>query len=66
MRVGMFSGAAAGEPHGRPAGARSARAPPMTGAALAAEVTTAEPYVVPAGGGASGSPSPRSTSASRR
>ena len=49
MRVGLFSGAAAGEaPEVLLERVRAAA--PMTGAALAAEVTTAEPYVVPAVG----------------
>ena len=42
------------------------RAPPMAGADLAGEVTTAEPYVVPATGRDAVHRSPRSTSASRR
>jgi carbamoyl-phosphate synthase small subunit len=46
MRVGLFSGAAAGEPQDALL-ERVRAAAPMTGAALAAEVTTAEPYVVP-------------------
>ena len=41
-------------------------APAMAGADLAGEVTTAEPYVVAGAWASSGSPSPRSTSASRR
>jgi carbamoyl-phosphate synthase small subunit len=49
MRVGLFSGAAAGEPE-EALLQRVRAAAPMTGAALAAEVTTAEPYVVPAVG----------------
>ena len=49
MRAGIFSGAAAGRPVEELVG-RVRQAPPMTGAALAAEVTTPEPYVVePAG-----------------
>ncbi len=46
MRVGLFSGAAAGKPQ-EALLERVRAAAPMTGAALAAEVTTAEPYVVP-------------------
>jgi carbamoyl-phosphate synthase small subunit len=49
MRVGVFSGALAAEPHDALLD-RVRAAAPMTGAALAAEVTTAEPYVVPAVG----------------
>jgi carbamoyl-phosphate synthase small subunit len=49
MRVGLFSGAAAGQPQ-EILLERVRAAAPMTGAALAAEVTTAEPYVVPAVG----------------
>ncbi len=49
MRVGLFSGAAAGEAQ-EALLERVRAAAPMTGAALAAEVTTAEPYVVPAVG----------------
>ncbi len=49
MRVGVFSGALAEEPQDALL-ARVRAAAPMTGAALAAEVTTAEPYVVPAVG----------------
>jgi len=49
MRVGVFSGPAACEP--RDTLLRRVRnAPPMSGAALAGEVTTTEPYVVPAVG----------------
>jgi carbamoyl-phosphate synthase small subunit len=49
MRVGVFSGDLAGLPVGELA-TRVQAAPLMKGAALAAEVTTAEPYVVPAVG----------------
>jgi carbamoyl-phosphate synthase small subunit len=49
MRVGLFSGAAAGQPQDVLL-ERVRAAAPMTGAALAAEVTTPEPYVVPAVG----------------
>jgi carbamoyl-phosphate synthase small subunit len=49
MRVGVFSGALAAEPQDALLD-RVRAAAPMTGAALAAEVTTAEPYVVPAVG----------------
>jgi carbamoyl-phosphate synthase small subunit len=49
MRVGLFSGAAAGEPQDALL-ERVRSAAPMAGAALAAEVTTPEPYVVPAVG----------------
>ncbi|MGZ4745745.1 MAG: glutamine-hydrolyzing carbamoyl-phosphate synthase small subunit [Oryzihumus sp.] len=49
MRVGVFSGAAAREPHEQLL-ERVRTAPQMSGAALAGEVTTTEPYVVPAGG----------------
>jgi carbamoyl-phosphate synthase small subunit len=49
MRAGIFSGAAAARPVEELV-ERVRQAPPMTGAALAAEVTTREPYVVePAG-----------------
>ncbi|HET7305694.1 MAG TPA: glutamine-hydrolyzing carbamoyl-phosphate synthase small subunit [Segeticoccus sp.] len=46
MRVGIFSGAAAAE-DGEALQRRVLDAPQMSGAALAAEVTTTEPYVVP-------------------
>ncbi|HET7660313.1 MAG TPA: glutamine-hydrolyzing carbamoyl-phosphate synthase small subunit, partial [Oryzihumus sp.] len=49
MRVGVFSGAAAREPQDRLL-ERVRTAPQMSGAALAGEVTTTEPYVVPAVG----------------
>ncbi len=49
MRVGIFSGASAGRPEGELLEAVR-NAPPMTGSALAEEVTTPAPYVVPAGG----------------
>jgi carbamoyl-phosphate synthase small subunit len=49
MRVGVFSGAAAREPQDRLLD-RVRTAPQMSGAALAGEVTTPEPYVVPAVG----------------
>ena len=49
MRVGVFSGALAAEPQDALLD-RVRAAAPMTGAALAAEVTTAEPHVVPAVG----------------
>ena len=45
MRVGIFSGPGAGRPVGELLGVVR-DSPTMTGAALAAEVTTAEPYVV--------------------
>jgi carbamoyl-phosphate synthase small subunit len=47
MRVGIFSGEAAARPVGDLL-AEVRESPPMTGADLAGEVTTAEPYVVPA------------------
>ncbi|HSK27301.1 MAG TPA: glutamine-hydrolyzing carbamoyl-phosphate synthase small subunit [Jiangellales bacterium] len=47
MRVGVFSGAAASAPDLRD---RVLAAPPMEGADLTGEVTTAQPYVVPARG----------------
>jgi carbamoyl-phosphate synthase small subunit len=49
MRVGLFTGASAGQPQDAMLD-RVRSAAPMTGAALAAEVTTPEPYVVPAVG----------------
>lgn len=49
MRVGIFTGARAERPAAELADVVR-RAPLMTGAALAAEVTTSEPYVVPAVG----------------
>jgi carbamoyl-phosphate synthase small subunit len=49
MRVGVFSGEAAGRSDADLLDAVR-RAPAMSGAALAAEVTTTEPYVVPAVG----------------
>jgi carbamoyl-phosphate synthase small subunit len=49
MRVGIFSGDKAGVPVSQLVAAVQ-DAPQMSGAALAAEVTTAEPYVVPAVG----------------
>jgi carbamoyl-phosphate synthase small subunit len=49
MRAGIFSGALAHEP-AEALLRRVLDAPPMNGAALAAEVTTTEPYVVPAVG----------------
>jgi carbamoyl-phosphate synthase small subunit len=49
MRVGVFSGAAAREPQDQLL-ERVRTAPQMSGAALAGEVTTTEPYVVPAVG----------------
>ncbi len=49
MRVGIFSGADAGAPAEQLL-ARVTAAPAMTGAALAAEVATTHPYVVPAVG----------------
>ncbi|QIQ05774.1 glutamine-hydrolyzing carbamoyl-phosphate synthase small subunit [Streptomyces liangshanensis] len=54
MRVGIFSGDALDSASGKGAAdgaallARVLRAPEMTGAELSSEVTTAEPYVVPA------------------
>ena len=51
MRAGVFSGAALGEPQNIPAlRARVQGSPPMAGANLVGDVTTAEPYVVPAAG----------------
>ena len=51
MRAGVFSGAALGEPQNIPAlRARVQDSPPMAGANLVGDVTTAEPYVVPAAG----------------
>jgi carbamoyl-phosphate synthase small subunit len=47
MRVGIFSGDAAARPAGELL-AEVRESPPMTGADLAGEVTTAAPYVVPA------------------
>jgi carbamoyl-phosphate synthase small subunit len=49
MRAGVFSGAAASEPQDHLL-QRVRSAPQMTGAALAGEVTTTAPYVVPAVG----------------
>jgi carbamoyl-phosphate synthase small subunit len=49
MRVGVFSGDLAGRPVAELV-ERVQAAPQMSGAALAAEVTTTEPYVVPAVG----------------
>ena len=49
MRVGIFSGERAGRPDAELL-TTVQQAPPMSGAALAAEVTTTEPYVVPAVG----------------
>jgi carbamoyl-phosphate synthase small subunit len=49
MRVGIFSGDEARQPVDQLV-AQVVAAPPMQGAALAAEVTTSEPYVVPAAG----------------
>ena len=49
MRVGVFSGDLAGRPVAELV-ERVQAAPQMSGAALAAEVTTAEPYIVPAVG----------------
>jgi len=49
MRVGVFSGELVGEPE-ETLLERVLSAPQMSGAALAAEVTTHEPYVVPAVG----------------
>ncbi|CAN5412548.1 glutamine-hydrolyzing carbamoyl-phosphate synthase small subunit [soil metagenome] len=49
MRVGIFSGAAADGPHTQLA-VQVRQAPLMSGAALAAEVSTRDPYVVPAAG----------------
>ena len=49
MRVGIFSGEHAGRP-GAELLTTVQQTPPMSGAALAAEVTTPEPYVVPAVG----------------
>jgi carbamoyl-phosphate synthase small subunit len=49
MRVGIFSGAAAGMPESELLG-RVTSSPHMAGASLAGEVTTRRPYVVPAQG----------------
>ncbi len=49
MRVGIFSGERASRPDAELVGTVK-EAPQMSGAALAAEVTTTEPYVVPAVG----------------
>ncbi len=65
MRAAIFSGTDAMAPGEDALLARVLQSPSMEGADLARDVSTKEPYVIPAQGG-SATPSQRSTSGSRR